>query len=322
MPIVENSTYRPPLTFKNPHVNTIYAALMRRAPYPEFKRERIDTPDGDFLDLDWSKTTIISDKIVICTHGLEGGARKPYMRGMMHRFNLAGFDALGINLRGCSGEDNRFLSGYHSGRSDDLAHVVNYVSTKNYRQIVLIGFSIGGNITLKYVGEMGEKIPQKISHTIAFAVPCDLSACSLEFEKAKNIVYLMNFLKTLREKAFIKARKYPNQVNRAAISRAFTFRAFDDAFTAPVNGYRDAQEYWQKASCLPFLKNIAVPTLLVSAKDDSFLAPSCYPIALAKSKSNFFLEMPEKGGHMGFMSPDTEGYLWSEHRAIDFVNKI
>lgn len=201
MPLIENITYQPPFLYRYTHFNTIYTALWRPLLEIPYIRERKETPDGDFMDLDWSK--VGSDKLLICVHGLEGHARKPYVRGIMHYFNQkrskeqakttksntlqVGWDTVGINLRSCSGEDNRFLYGYHSGKSEDLDFVVeSIIAEKKYKQIAIIGFSVGGNIVFKYAGEKGKNLPSEVTHLMGFSVPCDLTGCSMEIEKPKN----------------------------------------------------------------------------------------------------------------------------------------
>lgn len=325
MPLIENVNYQPPFLYRNTHFNTIYTALLRPLFPLKYDRERVELPDGDFIDLDWSR--IGSDNLLICVHGLEGHARKPYMRAMMHYFNqshydIAGWDTVGINLRSCSGEDNRLLGGYHSGNTDDLDIIINkIIATDKYKKIAIIGFSIGGNIVFKYAGEKGSNISPYITHVIGFSVPTDLTSCSIEFEKPKNWIYLQQFLLSLKPKARNKAKKFPGSFNLKKAVEARNFREFDTAYTGPVNGFKDSFDYWEKSSCLPLLNKIAIPTLLISAKDDTFLAPECFPYDVAQRNSNFHLEITAKGGHLGFMAPDNEGYIWTERRAWDFVNE-
>jgi uncharacterized protein len=327
MPIIKQTTYHPSFLFRNTHINTIYTNLMRPVMPLPYVRERVELSDGDFLDLDWSK--VGSDKLLFCIHGLEGHARKHYMAAMMKYFNdppkLTGstekWDAVGMNLRSCSGEDNRLLGNYHSGYTKDLTFILNkLIASNKYKQIVLVGFSVGGNIALKYAGEMGNRLSSLISHIVALSVPCDLTACSLSFETPKNCVYLAQFLMTLKHKIRKKALKFPNGFDLKQALKAKNFRDFDNAFTAPVNDFKDCFDYWDKASCLPFLGNIAAPTLLVNNLDDTFLTPSCFPYDIAHKNPDFYLETPEKGGHLGYMWPDKEGYLWSERRTWEFVN--
>ena len=322
MPFIEKSTYHPPARFRNMHINTLYPALLRTVKGINYQRIRLDLPDNDFLDLDWSfaQNETHTDKLVVCVHGLEGHARRPYMAGMMKRFNKEGYDAVGINLRGCSDEHNRNLACYHSGFTDDLAYIIDeIVAEGRYKNIVIVGFSVGGNIVLKYAGEKSHNLPKAVQKIIAFSVPCDLEAGSMELEKKHNLFYQWQFLVTLKQKARAKFKRFPDAFNLEQALKAKYFRQFDDHFTAPVNGFLDASDYWTKASSLSYLPKIVVPTLLVSAADDSFLSPTCFPIDLAKSSDVFHLEIPKYGGHLGFMAFDTEGYLWTEHRAVQFV---
>ena len=328
MPFNPNSDYAPPRLFRNCHINTLYPALFRKVKGVDCQRVRLETPDDDFVDLDWSfaKPTADSDttqrKLLVCVHGLEGNAQRPYMRAMMRRFNTEGFDAVGLNLRSCSGEMNRRLDGYHSGRTDDLHLLIkSIVADGKYSDITLVGFSVGGNIALKYGGEMGENLPAEVRRIIAFSVTCDLEASSLELEKPRNRFYQWQFLVTLKRKVRLKAARFPNRFDLDKVLKANTFRQFDDHFTAPIHGYCDASDYWTNASSLPFLEKITVPTLLVNALDDTFLAPPCFPFELAKRSTTFHLETPKYGGHLGFMSPDTEGYIWTERRAWAFFKQ-
>jgi uncharacterized protein len=321
MPIIQNSTYKPATFFKNHHLNTLYPALFRSSKGIDFQRVRYELPENDFFDADWSfqNKNPTTERLVICIHGLEGNARRPYMVGMMRRFNKEGMDAVGLNLRGCSGEPNRLLQGYHSGHTADLDFLINTIIRENkYTDITLIGFSVGGNIALKYGGEKGDLIAQPIKRIIAFSVPCDLKSCSLEFEKQTNWFYQWQFLLTLKQKARIQNARFPNRFDLDKVLTAKYFRQFDDYYTSVINGFKDAEDYWEKASCQTHLPNIKIPSLLVSALDDSFLAATCYPTDFAQSSDLFHLEMPKFGGHLGFMSPDTEGTLWTENRAFEF----
>jgi hypothetical protein len=296
------------------------------------------TFDQDFLDLDWS--VVGATNLVICLHGLEGDARRHYMAGMMKIFNQGGitsqgekWDAVGFNYRGCSGEDNRMLYGYHSGWTKDLDFFIkNLLAEKpnkkifpnekviDYKRVILVGFSVGGNISLKYGGEQGKNLAPQIEKIIALSVPIDLAKCSEELEKLHNRLYLHRFLRTLKEKAQAKAKRFPNSFDLDKVLKAKVFRDFDDHFTAPINGFRDAAHYWHESSSRHFLANIEVPTLLVNALDDTFLSKECFPTEIALQQKHLYLEMPQYGGHLGFMSPDENGFLWTEKRAWDFAN--
>jgi uncharacterized protein len=324
MPIIAQSTYQVPRLFRHYHINTLYPALLRPTKGIDFQRVRQELPDGDFIDLDWcfQQKKPHTHQLVVCLHGLEGNARRPYMAHIMRRFNLEGYDAVGINFRGCSGENNRFLRGYHSGWTHDLDFLINQWDKQgHYTEIVIVGFSVGGNITLKYGGEKGSAIPPSVKKLIAFSAPCDLATCSREIARPHNAFYQWQFLYTLKQKAREKNQLFPNQFDLDKVLIAKTFGGFDDHFTAPINGYRDAEDYWANASSLPHLHNIRVPALLVNAKDDSFLSAECFPFEIAQQHAFLHLEIPKHGGHLGFMKPDKAGFLWSEHRAWAFASE-
>ncbi len=322
MPLIDNSTYKPSFLFKNHHLNTLYPALFRTTKGIDFQRVRYELPEGDFFDADWTfqDNNPETKSLLICIHGLEGNARRPYMVGMMKQFNSEGIDAVGLNLRGCSGEPNRLLQGYHSGHTADLDFLIDSIIRDNkYTDITLLGFSVGGNIALKYGGEKADLLPAPIKRIIAFSVPCDLKSCSLELEKPANRFYQWQFLVTLKQKARIQNARFPNRFDLDKVLTAKYFRQFDDYYTAPINGFKDAEDYWYHASSQSFLPKIKIPSLLVTALDDSFLADTCYPFEFAKNSNLFHLETPKYGGHLGFMTPDTEGVLWTEKRAIAFI---
>ncbi len=317
--MVQSKDYRPPLFFRNRHLNTVYPALFRKIGGVTYERERIATPDQDFLDLDWSK--VERQKLVILLHGLEGSADRPYIRGMAKVFNLHGWDAVGINFRSCSGEPNLLLRSYHMGVSDDLEVVVNHAIQLGYKEIALIGFSLGGNVLLKYLGEQGRTIPSEIIGGVAYSVPCHISSANVEIEKWFNRMYLKRFLDGLNAKVQEKAQRFPDRVD---VSRPAprTFQEFDDQYTAPIHGFRDARDYWESCSSLYFLDDICVPCLIVNAKDDSFLSEQCYPHEAVAANRYLQLDIPDYGGHVGFVTVDEEGFYWSERRALEFIKAL
>lgn len=318
MPLIQSSSYKPSRIFRAGHINTIYSALFRKIPSFKYKRQRIDTPDGDFLDLDWAKKG--SDRLLIAIHGLEGSADRPYIQGLIQYFNKNNWDGMGLNLRSCSGELNRKLHSYNMGSSDDLAFVVDYIVKHfDYKEIALVGFSMGGNIVLKYLGE-GNIIPQKVKAAVAFSVPCHIPTATIEIEHWQNWQYVRRFMQTLNEKTANKAKVFPNDLDVSKpMPRNFT--EFDGRFTAPVHGYSSAEDYWTKCSSLQFLDTIFIPTLLVNAKDDSFLSDKCFPYEIAKKSAHFHLETPQWGGHVGFTGSNYEkGVYWSERRAFEFIS--
>ncbi len=321
MPLIQSSSYRAPLFFRNGHLQTIYPTIGRKLSPALYQRERIITPDDDFLDLDWSR--VGSRKLALLSHGLEGNTYRHYMIGMATRMNRHGWDALAWNYRACSGEINRRLRMYHNGCIDDLDCVIQHaLSTGLYDAVVLIGFSLGGNLTLMYLGSMGGNVDQRIHGSVAFSVPCDLKAGALELAKTKNCFYMKQFLVSLHRKIRLKMEQMPGIIHDDGYDRIKDFRGFDDRYTAPINGFKDAEDYWEKCSSKKFLSTIQIPTLIVNAVDDPFLADACYPIEQAMNSRYVFLEMPVHGGHVGFVQFNEEGNYWSENRAAEFLGSV
>lgn len=321
MPLIENSSYVAPFGISGGHLQTIYPTLFRKQPAVTYERERIDTGDGDFLDLDWAIQGA-SKKLVVLTHGLESSSSSKYICGMAAAFQRQGWHALAWNLRGCSGEANRLLTSYHSGSTGDLETVINHIErTRDYDSIALVGFSLGGNITLKYLGDLANSPPQAIKAGVAFSVATDLAASAIHLEKIDNRIYMNRFLKTLTEKVRTKMEQFPNRLSDQNLDNMRTFREFDGAYTAPLNGFESAEDYWARCSCGSVLQDITIPTLLVNASNDPFLPNSCYPRNLAKNHAHLHLEIPRSGGHMGFVTKNKSNDYWSERRAFAFVDQ-
>jgi predicted alpha/beta-fold hydrolase len=322
MPLIPHSRYQPPFYMFNGHLQTIVPSLWRSVPEVRYQRERVETEDGDFLDLDWSKISAgqKSDTLAIVSHGLEGDAGRPYVRGMVRALNRAGFDALAWNYRSCSGEMNRLLRSYHLGDTDDLDFVVRYaLGDSHYRRVYLTGFSAGGNVTLKYLGEKADRVPAQVQRAAVFSVPTDLKSSSQHIARPENRVYLNRFLKTLRAKMRQKAELLPGQVDIENLDELRDFMQFDDRFTAPMHGFKSADEYYEHASSGRYLQNIRVPTLIVNAENDPFLPPTCFPRDAAANSQFVFLETPREGGHVGFPEGTPDGDYYSERRAIEFL---
>jgi len=310
--------YRPPPLMAGGHIQSLFPALCRRVAFAYSQRERVDTPDGDFLDLDWKLSG--ARRLVILSHGLEGDAGRPYIRGMARAFYRRGWDCLAWNYRGCSGTPNRRLRSYHSGAYDDLALVVDHAAaTGRYTAMVLVGFSIGGNITLRWLGRCADRIPAPVTRAIVFSVPCDLADSAAQLARFENRIYMKHFLIALRRKIREKMTVMPGRVDDAGYGRLKTFRDFDDRYTAPLNGFKDAEDYWRRCSARREIPGIRLPTLLVQACNDPFLGPGCYPEAEARANGNVFLEMPASGGHVGFIAFNRRGEYWSERRALAFA---
>ncbi len=309
--------YTPPFFLFNAHLETIYPAIARRVPLKPYQRERIATPDDDFLDLDW--LTQNASRLVVISHGLEGNTHRAYMKGMARAFFDHGFDVLAWNYRGCSGEINRQLRFYHSGATDDLDTVIHHaVRTGKYTAINLIGFSLGGNLTLKYLGEPRTRTPL-LKKSVVLSVPMELHTSCLEISKRENWMYTQRFLKSLREKVIEKS-KVRNDLNVNGLSKIKTLLEFDDFFTGPIHGFKNAIDYYEQCSSLGFLEKISIPTLILNAKNDPFLSPECYPHELLKNHPRLMLETPLRGGHVGFTQFHENGLYWSEQRALHFIN--
>lgn len=313
-------SYSPSWWLRNGHLQSIYPSLFRRLDDDFFVRERIDTPDNDFLDLDWVRSG--HKRLVVLTHGLEGHSRRPYMVGMAAAAAKQNWDVLAWNFRSCSGEPNLRLPSYHSGATDDLETVIKYAASKSYREIALVGFSIGGNKTLIHLGRKGDAISTKILGAVVFSVPCDLASSSKQLAKMKNVLYMKNFLGSLKQKLSDKKRLYPQEIDLTHFSKIKNFHDFDSLYTAPMNGFMSAEDYWAKSSSKQYIEAIRVPTLMVSAKNDPFLTPECFPYEIVKRNPKLILETPEFGGHVGFMSINKNKRYWSEQRAIDYLDSL
>jgi predicted alpha/beta-fold hydrolase len=320
MPIVRDPRYRAPFLFRNGHVQTIYPALMRKLDDGFYTRERINTPDDDFLDIDWARTG--SNKIAIISHGLEGNSHRPYVVGMATLLNRQGWDALAWNYRGCSGEINRRLRMYHNGSTDDLNVVVRHALDQGtYQTVALIGFSLGGNLSLVYLGQHGHGLDTRIQKAVVFSVPCNLRAGAQVLARRRNWPYMQQFLISLHKKIKAKMQIMPDAINDHDFQRIKNFKDFDDRYTAPIHGFKDAEDYWTKCSSDQFISEITIPTLIVNALDDPFLADGCYPVHEARESRHVYLEMPGSGGHVGFVQFDQDKSYWSEKRAMEFLNQ-
>ncbi|MCP9745362.1 YheT family hydrolase [Lacihabitans sp. CS3-21] len=293
--------FKPPFFQLNGHMQTIYPSLFRKIPVP-YQRERITLPDGDFLDLDWVKTG--SKKLMIATHGLEGDSTRHYVTGMVEKFNKNGFDGLGWNSRSCSGEINRLPRFYHHGDAGDLKHVVEYAISLGYEEVFLAGFSMGGSLTLRLLGEYSSNIPSQIKGAVVASVPLDLPTSVAELDKPGKRFYMNRFLKKLGKKLEQKARMFPEN-KLLSVDNYWTevknFEVFDNRYTAPLHGYENAQDFYRKASSKPLLKDICVPALIIQSVNDPFLSPECLDVKGAENNENITLKLTQNGGHVGFM---------------------
>jgi predicted alpha/beta-fold hydrolase len=313
---IVDSLYRAPRLLRSGHLQTVLPLLLPRRYLPWQEEERLELPDGDFLDLHWRRAG--SQRLAILTHGLEGSSEAIYIRGMAATLAEAGWDVLAWNFRGCGPESNRLPRSYHSGESDDLREVIAHAAGA-YSAVALVGFSLGGNITLKY---LGEAVPHPaVTAAVAISAPVDLaSSAALLDSRRGNRVYLRRFLRTLVLKMEAKARSFPEQIMVAGARDIRTIKEFDDRFTAPLHGFRDADDYWARASSLPHLAKIRKPALLLNALDDPLLGAPCFPEEAARGSEFLHLEMPRHGGHVGFLDFADGLRPWHERRAVAFLS--
>lgn len=333
MPIINSDDYRPPFWLPDGQSQTIFPSLFRKVEGVNYIRERIPTIDGDFLDIDFLKhdSTIessnreqsdrrtVNNSIIILSHGLEGDSSRQYITGMVKNFNAHGFDCIAWNFRSCSGEMNQTKTFYHSGATDDLETVLKHSLSKGYKKIHLVGFSLGGNLTLKYLGEKGQNLYPEIQKAITFSVPLHLSSSS----KKIGWLYTKRFNKSLINKILEKSQRFPEfQIDTSNIAKIKTLKDFDDAYTSQLHGFIDAEDYYERNSSLYFLDKINIPTLIVNAQNDPFLSAECFPFEKIKSMEKVYFQAPKMGGHCGFYPADYQGVLWSEKRALEWVMAV
>jgi predicted alpha/beta-fold hydrolase len=320
MPILPKPEYRAPRWQFNAHIQTIWPSLFRKVPFAYQQRERLELPDGDFVDLDWKLASPEKNKLVIITHGLEGDSHRHYVVGMAKLFAENGYDVLGWNCRSCSGEPNRLPRFYHHGDSNDLRLVIKHAIQKcKYNEVVLVGFSMGASLSLRVLAELPDEVPDQVKCAIGFSVPCDIKGSVEALEKPGNGIYAKRFLRKLGKKLQQKTILFPGQINVDGYKKIRRFEDFDNRYTAPLHGYNNAADFYTKASVKSLLQNIRKPVLIVQALNDPFLTEACFPYEEAEQNENVFLETPEYGGHCGFMLPGGL-YSWAELRALEFAH--
>ena len=312
VPLVE-STFRPPWYLRNCHVQTVLPVLAARGAGTEFRSERLELPDGDFLDLDWIESG--HERLAILCSGLEGNSRDAGMLRLARSFAAAGWDVLSWNYRGCSGVLNRLVRSYHSGATEDLAAIIAHAGG---RPVALVGCSIGGNLVLKYLGEATP--PANVLAAAAISAPVDLASTARALDRRPgNRIYLRRLISSLRKKIRAKAAAMPGRISLDGLAGLHGFEHFDDRYTAPTHGFANAEDYWKKCSARQFLHAIGVPALLLSAKDDPFLTPESFPFSEAADNPQLTLEVPGAGGHLGFL--DTGG-SWIGCRVPGFLSRF
>lgn len=303
--------------FKNGYLNTFYPYAFRKKLTIPYQRKRITTFDDDFIDLDFVRKG--NKKVAILLHGLEGSSSSQYIVGAAHHLSQHGWDICAVNHRSCSGEINKSLTMYHSGWTYDLPKIID-TCLADYEQLTLIGYSLGGNMALKYAGEQGENLHPAISDIVAFSVPVDLGSGAQELLKKRNRIFVKVFMDTLGDKIKAKAAQYPDKVDLSLLSKIKTLKDFDDFYSAPLHGFVDANDYYEKCSSLPLLNNIRRSSLLVNASDDPFLGSLCFPHEIAKKNKHFYFIETKYGGHVGFGQIKNYPY-WSDEVIYRFLEK-
>jgi predicted alpha/beta-fold hydrolase len=323
-------SYAPARWLAGAHAMTVFASVARALPRPRARRERWELPDGDFLDVDRyappPRPPAGEPPVVVVCHGLEGSSRAPYVRGLVALALARGLGALAVNFRGCSGEPNRLSRSYHSGETGDLAAVVERLAAERPgRPLLLAGFSLGGNVVVKYLGERGDALPDEVRGGAVVSVPYDLAraAAALDGPGFWPLVYRERFLRRLRRKAAEKAGRFPGAIDVAAVRAARTFATFDGAVTAPLHGFPSAEGYWEACSAGRFVAGVRRPLLALSSLDDPIVPAASIPVAALRENPHVTLETTDAGGHVAFVSgwPLWPSF-WAERRAVEFLGAL
>ncbi|MDK9703338.1 MAG: hydrolase [Sulfuritalea sp.] len=296
------------------HAQTIWPLLIK-GPLPRYRRERWDTPDGDFIDLDWIDGKPGAPCLALF-HGLEGSSRSHYARRLMHAAAGRGWHGVVVHFRGCSGEPNRLPRAYHSGDSQEIDWVLRRLRARGDPALFAAGISLGGNALLKWLAEQGRQASAVIDAAAAVSAPLDLAAANAALSSGFNLIYAQHFLRTLIPAAMSKERRFPGRIDIRRARAARTLRDFDDAVTAPLHGFAGADDYYARSSAGPLLGALRVPTLLLHAANDPFLPAAALPRRDALPSAVTF-EVTRHGGHVGFVHGALPGRLdWLPQRLL------
>ncbi|MGD8476417.1 MAG: hydrolase [Burkholderiales bacterium] len=321
----ESTPYRAPWWLPGSHLQTIYPYLALRSRAPAYRRERIETRDGDFIDFDWIGRDADAPTVVLF-HGLEGCSRSHYARHLMHAVAARGWRGVVAHFRGCSGEPNRLLRAYHSGDASEIDWMLRLIASRTNNIVFAVGVSLGGNALLKWLAREQKDACFIVTAACAISAPIDLMIAGNRLGQGLNRFYGRHFLRTLKPKALEKLARYPDAVRARQVRSASTLRAFDDAFTAPVHGFKSVDDYWSTASTKAELGKIAVPTLIVHARNDPFLPGQFLPEQVLRESGeqnpSIECEFPDQGGHVGFVSGAFPGNLsWLPKRVLGYLGK-
>jgi uncharacterized protein len=319
------AAYRAPAWLPGGHLQTLYAPLFARVPPVSYRRERWDTPDSDFIDLDWLETQDSANTrpLVVLFHGLEGSARSHYASALMSAVRDAGWRGAVVYFRGCSGEINRLPRAYHSGDSAEIDWILRRCKQQNRAaNVYAVGISLGGNALLKWLGEQRAQSSAVVAAAAAVSAPVDLMAAGDALERGFCMIYTKNFLVTMKRKTLAKLERYPDLCDRERMLASRTLREFDNVVTAPLHGYRDTDDYWTRASAKPLLIHVETPVLMINAQNDPFLPASALPRADEVS-AVVRRDFPAAGGHVGFVSAPFPGRIdWLPRRVLGFFREV
>lgn len=311
--------YVPPRWLIGRHFQTLLPVFLPR-PYVAYRRERWELPDGDFLDLDWLDGPVDAPLLVLF-HGLEGSSRSHYARALMSALRARGWRGVVVHFRGCSGEPNRLARAYFAGDSAEIGYVIERLRNDNPDMpFYAVGVSLGGNALLKWLGEQGDAACAQVTYAAAISAPVDLAAAGAALDQGFTRIYTRHFLRTLKAKGRAMLRRFPGLFDADALHRVRSIHAYDDLITAPLHGYRDADDYWQQCASKPQLRHIGVPTLVLNARNDPFMPGSVLPQTHEVSDA-VTLDYPEQGGHVGFITGRFPGHLdWLPKRILTFFD--
>lgn len=315
--------YRAPAWLPGGHAQTIYPLLIKPVARP-YRRERWETPDKDFIDLDWNDATgpvPTNDQtpLVVLFHGLEGSSNSHYARALMNALAAVGWSGAVVHFRGCSGEPNRLPRAYHSGDSEEIDWILRrFRHQYPNRALYAAGVSLGGNALLKWLGERESSAASVIDAAAAISAPLDLTACGHHLGRGFNRVYAEHFLRSLKPASVAKLKRFPGLFDQRRLDLARSLYEFDDVVTAPLHGFAGVDDYWRRASSKPWLPAIRVPTLVLNALNDPFLPSHALP-RMNQVSSAVKLENPREGGHVGFVTGSIPGKLdWLPQRLLHF----
>jgi len=311
--------YRAPFWLPGGHVQTIYPAFVSR-PSVAYRRQRVDTPDGDFVDFDWLAGGASADApLVVLFHGLEGGSGSHYALALMARLAAIGWRGVVPHFRGCSGEPNRLARAYHSGDYAEVGWMLETIRAHEPKApMFAAGVSLGGSALLNWLGREEHRARAILEAAAAISTPLDLTAAGISIGQGLNRIYSRHFLSTLVPKAIAMARRFPSALDAAAIALADSMYRFDETVTAPLHGFAGADDYWRRASSKPWLKGIAVRTLVLNARNDPFIPAESLP-SRSDASASVTIEQPDGGGHGGFLSPRFPGGLdWLPRHVVAF----